>query len=79
MSAKNYYGRKAYQKAIKQGLSKDEAKQASNSVKAKIDKQYQSAGKVQPTKSNVGYDDRGYDFDSDLNGNGTDWHTAEDL
>lgn len=28
-------------------------------------------------KSN--YDEKGYDFDSDLNMNGTNWHTAEDL
>ncbi len=25
------------------------------------------------------YDNRGWDFDSELNGNGTYWHTADDL
>lgn len=80
MSAKNYYGRKAYQAAVKSGKSKDEAKQASAAAKSEIDKQYQSAGKPSTTKpSKVYYDEGGHDFDSDLNGNGTDWHTADDL
>ena len=77
MSRKNYEGRKAYQKAIKQGLSKDQAKKASNNVKAEIDREYQ--GLKPKSNSNYSYDDKAFDFDSDLNGNGTHWHTADDL
>lgn len=30
-------------------------------------------------QSRSGYNEGGHDFDSDLNGNGTNWHTPEDL
>ena len=78
MSRKSYEGRKAYEKAIKQGLSKEEAKQASNNVKAEIDKEYQGL-KPKSNFNTNSFDDIAYYFDSDLNGNGTYWHTAEDL
>ena len=82
MSSKSYYGRKAYQSAIKAGKTRDEAISASVNVKREIDLKYQSAGKPSTTTtppSKTHYDDGGYNFDSDLNGNGTDWHTADDL
>lgn len=80
MSQKNYFGNKAYKAAIKSGKSKDEAKQASNDVKREIDIKYQNAGKPSAsTPSKTEYKEGGYDFDSDLNSNGTNWHTSEDL
>lgn len=80
MSQKNYHGNKAYHTAIKSGKSKDEAKQASNEAKREIDIKYQEAGKPSTSTLSKGYyKEGGYDFDSDLNGNGTNWHTAKDL
>ncbi|WP_185246669.1 hypothetical protein [Chryseobacterium bernardetii] len=69
---------KAYKNAISEGKTKSEAKaikkQAENSYwENRISREYRNE---LPKNSNS---QKEYDFDSDLNGNGTNWHTSEDL
>lgn len=87
MSTKSRAGSKAFNQAKTQGKSREACIQASNSAKEAVNQGYINSSKPShsyssPSKS--GNSKHGSyhaesDFDSDLNGNGTNWHTAEDL
>ena len=80
MGQKHREANKAYNKARKSGATKEEAKDASEKVIKKWDDHYTGR---KPFKYNgpreTKEDSSSWDFDSDLNSNGTDWHTSEDL
>lgn len=69
---------KAYKNAISEGKTKSEAKEA----KKQAESDYWSKRNSREFKNNLPKNNsspKAYDFDDELNGNGTDWHTAEDL
>lgn len=80
MSNKYRDAKKAYDKAKKSGATKEEAKLASDKVKREWDDHFTGRKPFKYSGSTTTKEDSsGWDFDSDLNGNGTDWHTADDL
>lgn len=75
MGRNTAWGNKAYKEVRSSGGSKDEARQASQEA---TEKYY---AKVRSDQSRIAghYEDDKHDFDSSFNGEGTNWHTAEDL
>lgn len=69
---------KAYKNAISEGKTKEEAK----AVKKQADSDYWSDRLKREYKTDLpksSNNQNAYDFESDINGNGTHWHTSEDL
>ncbi|APZ82917.1 hypothetical protein [Flavobacterium phage FL-1] len=75
MAKSNARSTKAYNEVRRNGGSKEEARAVSAQVYEKTTKE--DFNRFMAKSSN--YNEDGSDFDSDLNGNGTDWHTSEDL
>lgn len=70
--------RNAYNNARREGKSKEEAREIQQQAKSEYwEKRHQRefGGK----KKECDHYNEESDFDSDLNGNGTNWHTAEDI
>lgn len=77
MSSRKYReASKVYMQARREGKSKEEAKAMSNSTISRIEK---DVYKIKSSKNTYEEDSNGWDFDSSLNRNGTNWHTADDL
>lgn len=69
---------KAYKNAISEGKTKSEAKEA----KKQAENDYWAKRTSREYRNDLPKNDisqKAYDFDDNLNGNGTDWHTSEDL
>ena len=80
MGNKHREANKAYNKARKSGATKEEAKVVSEKVIQKWDDHFTGRKPFKgPGSTTSREDSSGWDFDSDLNSNGTDWHTADDL
>lgn len=69
------WGNTAYKETKRNGGTKSECKQASLEATEKYHKHTQQ----RQFGSDKNYESKNHDFDSDINGNGTRWHTADDL
>lgn len=80
MGQKSREASRAYKEVRRAGGSVDEAKAASEAKKAEWNDHYTGRKPfVYNGPRETKEDSSGWDFDSELNGEGTDWHTSEDL
>ena len=75
MGKNTAWGNNAYKESRSNGGSKSEAKQASSEATERYHQQTQERQFVN-CKS---HDSNDSDFDSEMNGSGTNWHTSDDL
>lgn len=75
MGKNTAWGNNAYKETRSNGGSKSEAKQASSEATERYHKHTQERqfGNCKSHNSNES------DFDSEINGSGTNWHTSDDL